>query len=183
LKIENYQGTSVYVIKTLSLNRNYTYQTVLMEEIKIELSFKRLKTELLPEEIRRLRDSAVSAAKRAYAPYSQFHVGAAVLLKDGTVVEGNNQENMAYPSGLCAERVALFAAGASFPDQPVEMIAIVAIKDGVMQPVIAPCGACRQVMLETEQRYGQPIRILLCGQDETILIASAKDLLPLSFSF
>jgi len=154
-----------------------------MEEIKIELLFKRLKTASLPAEIRRLRDAAVNAAKRAYAPYSHFHVGAAILLKDGTVVEGNNQENMAYPSGLCAERVALFAAGASFPEQAVEMMAIVAMKDGVVQPAIAPCGACRQVLLETEQRYGQPVHILLCGQDETILIASAYDLLPLTFSF
>jgi len=153
-----------------------------MEEIKIELSFKRLYTARLSEEDRRLYDSAVSAARRAYAPYSQFHVGAAVLLKDGTVVEGNNQENIAYPSGLCAERVALFTAGASFPEQPAEKIAIVAMKDGVVRPAIAPCGACRQVMLETEQRYGQPVRILLCGKDETILIASASDLLPFSFT-
>ena len=153
-----------------------------MEEIKIELSFERWKTGDMPEENLRLLDAAVSAARRAYAPYSQFHVGAAVLLKDGTVVEGNNQENIAYPSGLCAERVALFTAGASFPEQPVETIAIVAMKDGVVLPAIAPCGACRQVMLETEQRYGQPIRILLCGKDETIRIASASDLLPFSFS-
>jgi len=153
-----------------------------MEEIKIELSFKRLKTEGLTEESRRLRDAALCAAERAYAPYSHFNVGAAVLLKDGTIVEGCNQENMAYPSGLCAERVALFAAGASFPEQLVEMIAIIAMKDGVIQPTIAPCGACRQVMLETEQRYGQPIRILLCGHNEMLLIASASDLLPFAFS-
>ena len=153
-----------------------------MEEVKIELSYKRLKTDELPKDGRMLRDVAIRAAQRAYAPYSHFHVGAAILLNEGTIVEGCNQENMAYPSGLCAERVALFAAGASFPDQPVEMIAIVAMKDGVVQPAIAPCGACRQVMLETEQRYGQPIRLLLCGQNETILIASASDLLPLSFS-
>jgi cytidine deaminase len=153
-----------------------------MEEIKIELTFRRLKTEELSAESRLLREAAISAARRAYAPYSHFHVGAAVLLKNGTVVEGNNQENMAYPSGLCAERVALFTAGASFPEQPVEALAIAAMKDGAVQPSIAPCGGCRQVMLETEQRYGQSIRILLCGQDETILVASAKDLLPFSFS-
>jgi cytidine deaminase len=154
-----------------------------MEEINITLTFKRLKTDELPEESRSLRDSAIRAAHRAYAPYSQFKVGAAVLLKDGTVVEGNNQENIAYPSGLCAERVALFAAGATFPEIPVEAIALVAIKDGNIQPSIAPCGACRQVLLETEQRYNQPIRILLCGKNETILVTSAKDLLPFSFSF
>lgn len=153
-----------------------------MEEEKIELMFKRTKTETLSITDRKLRDSAINAAKRAYAPYSRFNVGAAVLLKDGAIVEGGNQENMAYPSGLCAERVALFAAGASFPEIPVEAIAIVAVKDGNIQSSIAPCGGCRQVMLETEQRYGQPIRILLCGRDETILVSSAKDLLPLSFA-
>jgi len=152
-----------------------------MEEIKFEITFKRLKTEELSIVDNRLRDTAVKAAKRAYAPYSQFNVGAAVLLRDGAIVEGNNQENRAYPSGMCAERVALFSVGASFPDKPVEAIAIVAIKHGEIQSSIAPCGGCRQVMLETEQRYGQPIRVLLCGRDATILVSSAKDLLPLSF--
>jgi len=140
-----------------------------------------MKPEALSMDDSRLRNAAVHAAKRAYAPYSHFNVGAAVLLKDGTIIEGSNQENMAYPSGLCAERVALFSAGASFPDIPVAAIAIVAVKDGNMQSAIAPCGGCRQVMLETEQRYGQPIRILLCGQHETVLVASAKNLLPLAF--
>jgi cytidine deaminase len=153
-----------------------------MEEIRIELFFERVKTEELQEEDCRLRDAAVGAARQAYAPYSQFHVGAAVLLKDGTVVIGSNQENMAYPSGLCAERVALFAAGASFPEQSVVAMAIAAIKDGAVQPSIAPCGGCRQVMLETEQRHGQPIRILLCGCDETVLVPSADSLLPMAFT-
>ena len=152
-----------------------------MEEIIIELTFKRLHTEALSTDDNRLCNAAVDAAKRAYAPYSHFNVGAAILLKDGTVVEGSNQENMAYPSGLCAERVALFSASASFPDKPVVAMAIVAIKNGIIQSVISPCGGCRQVMLETERRYEQPIRVLLCGQDETVLVASAKDLLPLSF--
>jgi cytidine deaminase len=78
--------------------------------------------------------------------------------------------------------VALFSAGATFPGKPVDTIAIIAVKDGEIQPSIAPCGGCRQVMLETEKRYGQPVRILLCGQTETILVFSAKDLLPFSFS-
>ena len=154
-----------------------------MEEVKIELSYKRFKTVELNEVGCQLREAAVHAAKRAYAPYSHFNVGAAVLLKNGTIVEGCNQENLAYPSGLCAERVALFTAGTSLPEQPAEMIAIVAMKDGVVQPAIAPCGACRQVMIETEQRYGQSIHVLLCGQDEAIFVTSVNDLLPLSFSF
>ena len=153
-----------------------------MEEIRIELTFKRMKTEELSKEDHQLRDAAVSAAERAYAPYSQFKVGAAVLLEDASVIEGNNQENIAYPSGLCAERVALFTVGATSPEKPVKAIAIAALKNGKMQPAIAPCGGCRQVMIETEQRHGQPIRILLCGCDETLLIPSAKDLLPLSFT-
>ena len=154
-----------------------------MEEVSIKLNFKRLMTSELSRNDSILREAAISAANRAYAPYSHFNVGAAVLLNDGTVVEGNNQENIAYPSGLCAERVALFSAGATFPDKPVMALAIVAIKNGVVQPSIAPCGGCRQVMIETEQRYGQPMRILLCGTDETILVASTQDLLPLFFSF
>lgn len=152
-----------------------------MEEKRIELKFEILKTEELTSEDMRLRSAAISAAERAYAPYSCFNVGAALLLKDGTLVKGNNQENVAYPSGLCAERVALFYAGASFPDVPVISLAIVAIKDGEVQSSISPCGGCRQVMLETERRYEQSVRILLCGSRETIIIPSAKELLPFSF--
>ena len=154
-----------------------------MEELRFELTFNRLKTAELSTEDRRLRDAAVTAAGRAYAPYSRFKVGAAVLLEDESIIEGNNQENIAYPSGLCAERVALFTVGATSPEKPVKAIAIAALKNGKMQPAIAPCGGCRQVMIETEQRHGQPIRILLCGCDETLLIPSAKDLLPLSFTY
>ena len=153
-----------------------------MEEKRIELLAAILKTEELSPDDNRLRMAAVHAAGRAYAPYSRFQVGAAVMLRDGSVVEGSNQENIAFPSGLCAERVALFHAGASFPEIPVISLAIVAVKDGVIQKSIAPCGACRQVMLETEQRYGEPVRILMCGRDETILVSTAKDLLPFGFS-
>jgi cytidine deaminase len=135
----------------------------------------------LSSEDNRLRISAIRAAKRAYAPYSQYKVGVAVLLEDGTIIEGNNQENVASPSGLCAERVALFYAGASYPAIPVVSIAIVADKDGEVRKSVSPCGACRQALLETEQRYGKPIRILMCGCDDVIVVSSAKDLLPLSF--
>ena len=153
-----------------------------MEEKKIKLTVGILKTEELLPEDNRLRVAAIRAAKRAYAPYSRFRVGAAAMLRDGTIVEGNNQENIAYPSGLCAERVALFHAGASFPEIPVISLAIVAFKDDVIQPSISPCGACRQVMLEIEQRYGKPVRVLMCGNDQTIIVYSVKDLLPFSFS-
>jgi cytidine deaminase len=108
-------------------------------------------------------------------------VGAAVRLNSGDIVTGCNQENAAFPSGLCAERVALFSANAQFSNTPVESLAIVAIKNGLIEKAISPCGACRQVILETENRFNQNIRILLCGKDETLIVSSAKDLLPLGF--
>ena len=152
-----------------------------MEERKVEFIIKVLKTAELSSEDSLLRDAAIHAAKRAYAPYSHFCVGAAALLGNGTVVCGSNQENAAYPSGMCAERVALFSAGSSFPDEQVVSMAIVALKDGCVQLSVSPCGGCRQTMLEAEQRYGRNIRVLLCGKDETIVAFSARDLLPLCF--
>jgi cytidine deaminase len=96
-------------------------------------------------------------------------------------VTGSNQENAAYPSGMCAERVALFSAGARYPDVPVKTVVIAAVKDGIVQKQIAPCGACRQVMLETEKRYNQPVQIVLAGSEEVYIVESAEALLPLSF--
>ena len=152
-----------------------------MEEKKIEVTLKIYKTEELSSEYIQLRTGAIEAARGAYAPYSNFYVGAAALLSDGSVVSGNNQENAVYPSGLCAERVALFYAGARYPDLPVKAIALVAMRDGEIQPPVSPCGGCRQVMLETEQRYGQDICVLMCGRDETVIVSSVKDLLPFCF--
>ena len=107
----------------------------------------------------------MEATARSYAPYSHFSVGAAALLNNGTIVTGTNQENAAYPSGLCAERTTLFYANSQYPDPPVNTLAIAARteKDFIETP-IPPCGAC-QVILETEKRYGQPIRILLYGKE------------------
>ena len=119
----------------------------------------------------------------AYAPYSGFHVGAAVLLGNGIIVKGNNQENAAYPSGLCAERVALFYANANYPDADVVAIAISAAKNGVLvNETVKPCGSCRQVLAETEGRFETPIRIVLDGQDAIVLLNGVESLLPLSFS-
>lgn len=131
---------------------------------------------------RDLIQAAMDATARSYAPYSRFSVGAAALLNNGTVVTGTNQENAAYPSGLCAERTTLFYANSRYPDQPVDTLAIAARteKDFIDTP-IPPCGACRQVILETEKRYGQPIRILLYGKECIYEIESIGDLLPLSF--
>ncbi|MBX9190258.1 MAG: cytidine deaminase [Bacteroides nordii] len=129
-----------------------------------------------------LMTSAMEATTRSYAPYSKFSVGAAALLANGIVVTGTNQENAAYPSGLCAERTTLFYANSQYPDQPVLTLAIAARteKDFIDLP-IPPCGACRQVILETEKRYKQPIRILLYGKKEIYEVKSICDLLPLSF--
>ena len=119
----------------------------------------------------------------AYAPYSGFHVGAAVLLANGMIITGNNQENAAYPSGLCAERVALFYANANYPDSQVIAIAISAAKNGVLvNDTVKPCGSCRQVLAETEVRYETPIRVILDGQDSIFILQGIESLLPLSFS-
>ena len=126
---------------------------------------------------------AFEAMEKAYAPYSKFKVGAALLLEDGQIIQGNNQENIAYPSGLCAERIALFHANAQFPEIAVELICIVA--KGDLMPIsqlISPCGACRQVMLESENRQNKPIRIILVNQDNrTMCIDSVQNLLPFGF--
>lgn len=129
-----------------------------------------------------LMTSAMDATTRSYAPYSKFSVGAAALLANGIVVTGTNQENAAYPSGLCAERTTLFYANSQYPDQPVLTLAIAArTENDFIDLPIPPCGACRQVILETEKRYKQPIRILLYGKKEIYEVKSICDLLPLSF--
>ncbi len=126
--------------------------------------------------------AAEEACQKAYAPYSEFQVGAAVLLENGEIITGSNQENAAYPSGLCAERTAMFYANANYPDIPVSSIAIIAKnKKGIIANPVAPCGACRQVLLETELRFKKPYDILLVGQSSIQKIKSSKDLLPLSF--
>jgi cytidine deaminase len=126
--------------------------------------------------------TAVKACKSSYAPFSGFNVGAAVLLENGAVVSGSNQENDAYPSGLCAERVALFYANASYPDIPVTALAIASSVGGaVNQQPVYPCGACRQSLLQSEKRFGNNIRVLMAGSDTVETVESIKDLLPLSF--
>ncbi len=135
-------------------------------------------------EDRDLLEKARHCAKNAYAPYSDFQVGAAVLLENGQVVLGNNQENVAYPSGLCAERVAVFAAGANYPGVKIKAIAITARSDNfeVHEPV-APCGACRQVISEYENNAQSKIRLIMAGERGKVhVVNSAGSLLPLVFS-
>lgn len=137
----------------------------------------------LPEEIQKLMNKAHEARKKAYAPYSHFNVGAAILLENGTIVQGNNQENAAFPSGLCAERVATFHAGATFPKVPFKALAITAgsIKN-VNETPIPPCGACRQSLAEYEVNQKKPIEIFFMGEKGKVVKAtSVKSLLPLVF--
>ena len=126
--------------------------------------------------------SAIKATHNAYANYSRFYVGAALRLANGQIVIGANQENAAFPSGLCAERSAILAAQSQQPEQPSTTLAIAASNDeGLLKDPITPCGACRQVILEMEDRYKRPVRILLFGARAVYAVNSVKDLLPLSF--
>ncbi|MDR1809916.1 MAG: cytidine deaminase [Prevotella sp.] len=132
--------------------------------------------------LKELVESARKATQTAYAPYSGYQVGAAVLLENGQIVTGSNQENAAYPSGLCAERTALFYANAHYPDTPVAAVAIAAFNKGdYSEEVCTPCGSCRQVFAEIEMRYNKPVRIIMCGRKEIYEVESIQALLPLSF--
>ena len=155
-----------------------------MENKKLIIDYQEYASrEELPEADRALLDAAITAVQGSYAPYSHFSVGAAVELEDGSIVSGSNQENAAYPSGTCAERTTVFYANSRYPNLGVRRIAIAARgTDGTFTPrPIPPCGACRQVLLETEQRAGHPIEVLLYGTDGTYCLHSIKELLPLSF--
>lgn len=137
----------------------------------------------LNDELQNLIQKAKNAAEKAYAPYSEFRVGAAVLLENNEIIEGNNQENAAYPSGLCAERVAIFYANSKYPNIEIKAIAITAItKDGFIKLPIPPCGSCLQVMLESEQRANKPIQVLLFGTNKITVAENIKQFLPIHFN-
>lgn len=155
-----------------------------MKTLTHTFNYKVCTYEELAEQERQLIEAAKKATQQSYAPYSHFHVGAAALLNDDTIVMGTNQENAAYPSGLCAERTALFYASSAYPDKAVVALAIAAYTKGEFTSTpISPCGACRQVMLEVEQRHKQPIRILLYGTENIYIIeGGVGELLPLTFS-
>ena len=151
------------------------------KEIKIAyLEYESL--DQLDSQDRKLAESAIAAIATSYAPYSQFNVGAAVMFEDGEIIKGSNQENAAYPSGTCAERTALFYAGAAHPEKAITKIAIAAGQKGVLvsEPV-TPCGACRQVMAQYQLKSGIPMRILLVGARKIWEFAKVEDLLPLMF--
>lgn len=154
-----------------------------MKEMVINTKVKVCTVDELSAADREVVDAARAATANSYAIYSHFNVGAAVRLANGIIVSGSNQENAAYPSGLCAERTTLFWANSQYPTQPVEVLAIAARNEqGELATPIPPCGACRQVILETEKRYSKAMRIILYGTKECYLIDDGvKALLPLSF--
>ena len=134
-------------------------------------------------EDRELIQAAAKAMENAYAPYSHFHVGAALLLENGEIITGCNQENAAFPVTICAERNALFTAGNLYPDVKIEAIAIAARNaQGFLSHPISPCGSCRQVMIETETRHQHPLRIVLYGTEGIYVLEGIATLMPLSFN-
>jgi cytidine deaminase len=155
-----------------------------MKEISFTSSFLSYNSlEELPKEIQELMNEAIEVRKKAYAPYSQFRVGAALLLDNGKIVLGSNQENAAYPSGLCAERVAIFHAGSVYPEAKILKMAITAASDtNQTKAPIPPCGSCRQSIAEYEIKQDTPIEIYFMGEiGEIYKSESLKNLLPFMF--
>ena len=155
-----------------------------MTDREIRISYQEYNSidELNPED-RELAAEAIKAMQGAYAPYSHFHVGAAVRMSNGQIVRGANQENAAFPSGLCAERTAMFAAGARYPDK--DMVSI-ALAGGVMgrlaKEPATPCGACRQVMAQSQAKSGKPMSVIMVSADKIWKFAKVDDILPLIFN-
>ncbi len=154
-------------MKTLKLDINYTeYSSI---------------DEMDPSD-RELVEAAIEARKGSYAPYSSFNVGAALRLEDGTIVKGANQENAAYPSGLCAERTAMFAAHATWPDKAMTTLAIVGGFNGELgEAPCSPCGSCRQVMAEYQTLGGRPLAVIMYGTKKTWKFDKVDDILPFIF--
>ena len=155
-----------------------------MEELTLKSLIRVCQKQELDEKEAHLVDLAIQATHNSYAPYSHFHVGAALLLANGICVTGCNQENAVLPAGICAERAAIFSAGAQYPDQAVLMLAIAA-RDGkgeLTKDPVSPCGICRQVIIETEIRFKQPIKILLYGAEKTYIVEGINELMPLAFT-
>lgn len=149
---------------------------------KLETEIRVCTYEELPEGDRELVDAAKEMTGTSYAPYSHFHVGAAIRMDDGSIIRGSNQENAAYPSGICAERTAAYQASALKPGMAMRKIAIAAASGGAFQrSPISPCGACRQALMEYEHLYG-PIEVILYGDEEIYILPTVASLLPLTFT-
>ena len=155
-----------------------------MKNLELKTIITECQLEELSQQEQRLIELAIEATNRSYAPFSHFHVGAALLLNNGVEIMGCNQENAAFAAGICAERSAIFAAGAQYPDVPVKILAIAArTPEGELQAEpVSPCGTCRQVIIETETRFKQPIRLLLYGRNKVYAVDGIQQLMPLSFS-
>lgn len=154
-----------------------------MEERTVKSIFTICKQEGLPCDEQRLVNKAIEATQNSYSKYSHFSVGAALQLDNGEEITGCNQENAAFSVTICAERTALFTAGAQFPDNAVVKIAIAARnREGLLADPITPCGTCRQALIETEQRFGREVRILLYGTKHIYVMDGIKNLMPLSFN-
>jgi len=153
-----------------------------MKEININSKVYFGQLEELVKEDQELIGFAIEATDNSYAKYSNFKVGAAIRLGNGMIIKGANQENASFPAGLCAERTAIFAAQAQYPDMPVTTLAVAARNSsGFLGKPVTPCGICRQVIQEIESRYRVPVRILLYGTEGVYVINGIEKLLPLSF--
>ena len=154
-----------------------------MTNKEIKIAFKEYESlDQLEAGDRTLAEAAIEATGQSYAPYSNFNVGAAVLFEDGVIIKGANQENAAYPSGLCAERTALFYASSSRPDKAMTGIAIAAGQNGKLcADPATPCGACRQVMAQYQTKGGVPMKVILVGLEKIWVFDKVDDLLPLIF--
>lgn len=154
-----------------------------MKEIELKSIIYEVSFDELDKADQELVEKAKEATRQSYAPYSNFNVGAALQLKNGIILTGSNQENAAYTNGICAERTTIFAAQHLYPAEPVMSIAVAAYSDGKFtHNPVAPCGACRQVMLEIESRYNQPLRILLYGEKGIYVIPQGVTaIMPLQF--
>lgn len=155
-----------------------------MKPLNLKLTISECQLEELKPTEQQLVELAIEGTSRSYAPHSHFHVGAAIELANGVQIIGCNQENAAFPAGICAERSAIFAAGAQYPDTPVTTLAIAARDTAgeLTDEPVTPCGTCRQVLIETEKRFGRPVRIILYGRQRIFVMDGIRHLMPLSFT-
>lgn len=155
-----------------------------MNELTLKSKILACQMDELTFEERQLVEVAIQSTEKSYAPFSHFRVGAALLLTNGKIIEGCNQENAVLPAGICAERAAIFSAGAQYPEEAVVMLAIAArdTNGKLTKEPVSPCGVCRQVIVETETRFNRHVRILLYGENEIYVIDGIGELMPLAFN-
>lgn len=170
------------IISIFSVSNCEVYKDLAMKRSDITVPIVEKDFEELSASERELVDAARDIVRDAYAPYSKFRVGASLRLMSGRIVTGSNQENAAYPSGICAERTALFYAGAQYPDDPVVALCITALReDDAFAALAAPCGACRQVILETADRHKHSFPVYLAGPHSVKIVEDCRLLLPINF--